>query len=736
MKRLLAILSGLVILPAQAELPPSYFYEDMASYADMIEEGDTEEFEQGGDDTLTAPAPEPQVTAPVAPAAVSSRSTSPRTSSRAMAAGNSGTVGARRGASGTTSTRTTVPRGVASRTATVTATSPRAVSSQSVSARPATASRGTAARATVARPTSTARSATTAGTGPSVSASASKSVSGTAARSATASGTSTGARAAVATGLIQTDTVNTPLYTGRGVASRRSVTARSTPTITTAGLVQEEEEPVATTTQEMQELIELTDYCKTQYSACMDNFCNVLDDNQGRCSCSVNLKKYEKTEAALKQATSDLQDVAQKIQYIGLSSQDMETLFTQTEAELTMQSKSDNSAIKNDLDKIKDMIVEIQTPRASSSGSGFDMNGLFNVSFSSSGFDFGSILGTSSNTKTISNQRGEDLYKSASARCKASVLDSCTAQGVDSSIVINAYELEIDKACIAYERSLTEANTQMSSTVRNAKNVLQQARLMVERQKNEYNLRECVNELDNCMQDDFVCGADYEGCLDPTGKYIVNGKVVVGSTPGKVGEYKGESGTYLYDIWTADSTNPFSTSSTGSTGNMAEYIDTAMKGQGSDSKSSTSNDIATFLIGRIGKHDDTENRDSGMCMYVLNKCQNYTYSGMGSDRTYNAQNSVIKEYLSRTLTQIRAAQDEVLSEYSEDCNSNIAACLSQSNITKESCKPAANACRAMIKTCTSISGTDVSTEEKLGAFIKAIEGSTFECKDLTATTNW
>ena len=64
----------------------------------------------------------------------------------------------------------------------------------------------------------------------------------------------------------------------------------------------------------------------------MDNFCNVLDDNQGRCSCSANLSNYAETEEALKQATEDLQDVALQIQYIGLTADEVETLFTQTEA--------------------------------------------------------------------------------------------------------------------------------------------------------------------------------------------------------------------------------------------------------------------------------------------------------------------------------------------------------------------------------------------------------------------
>ena len=306
----------------------------------------------------------------------------------------------------------------------------------------------------------------------------------------------------------------------------------------------------------------------------MDNFCNVLDDNQGRCSCSANLKNYAKTEEALKQATEDLQDVAQKIQYIGLTSDEVETLFKQTEAELAMQQNSDNTQLKNDLDRIKNMIVDVKagTTTTTDTGMSLDLSGLLDFSFSSTGFDLASLFGGNNNTTSISNQRGAELYKTATARCKASVLNSCTAQGVDASVVTNAYDLEIDKQCIAYERSLTDTNTQMTQTVRNAKSVLQKARLLVAQQKNAYDLRGCINALDSCMQDDFVCGSDYENCLDPTGKYIVNGKIVVGSVPG-------------------------------------------------DAAVPSDADMANFLRPKIGKLD-SRGRASGMCGKVMLKCQN------------------------------------------------------------------------------------------------------------------
>lgn len=681
MKRLIAVLSGLLVLPAFAEVAPSYYYEDVMEYADADVVAD-----DAADDTVADEIVDVEPAAPVKNTSASPRNAGARVaSSRGVSnsASSTRTISARNNNTG---------RVVAARTST---TATRAAASR-------TAQTNNATRATAAD-------------------NAAKTVS--ARRSVPTTGTS--ARASI----VQTDTVNTPLYTGRVGVRVNSTTAR-VPTIRMA--TASTTTTSATDTSSIEELAELTDFCKAQYQTCMDNFCNVLDDNQGRCSCSANLKNYEKTENALKQATEDLQDVAQKIQYIGLSADEVETLFTQTAAELEMQKSSDNTQLKNDLDKIKNAIISVKSGTATSTDSGIsmDLSGLLDFTVSSTGFDLSSFLNTTSSTSSISNQRGEQLYKTAAARCKASVLNSCTAQGVDASVVTNAYDLEIDKQCIAYERSLTDSNDQMTATVRNAKGVLQKARLLVAQQKNTYDLRGCINALDSCMQDDFVCGSDYENCLDPSGKYIVDGKIVVGSTPGKSGDTAGA----LYDAWkySSNTKNAWGTDAT-----LSDYIDKTVT---TTSAKNPSTSMSEFLQYKIGYHDDEGGKNYGMCMSVLNKCQDVTYTGSGQNAKYNAVNNVIKEYLQRTLIQIKSKQDTVLANYAESCISDITSCLAQNNYDadKNECrinstyvactsenvatatgdtsnpavklsannKLAVNACLPTIKTCMSVNGIE------------------------------
>ncbi len=706
MKRLIAVLSGLLVLPAFAEVAPAYYYEDVLEYADPdyadeMLPNDTDETQNLDYESEMVVAPAPQV---------SSTSSGTRNATGRAAAG--------RALSATTN------RNTASRANTATG---RTVSARTTAG--ATSNRASVSRSTASRVNNAPQTGATVNTN-----SASRSGAPVVARNNNAQNVSarrnatTNANTARAS-IIQTDTVNTPLYTGRvGVRGTASVSSR-VPTIRMASASTNDSTSATVSTTDMDELAQITDFCKAQYTQCMDNFCNVLDDNQGRCSCSVNLKNYEKTENALKQATAELQDVAQKIQYIGLTADEVETLFTQTEAELEMQTSNDNSQLKNDLDKIKNMIVDVKSGNASttSTGMSMDLSGLLDFTIDSTGFDLSSLLNTTSNTSSISNQRGEQLYKTATARCKASVLNSCAAQGVDTSIITNAYDLEIDKQCIAYERNLTDSNEQMTATVRNAKSVLQKARLLVAQQKNQYDLRGCVNALDSCMQDDFVCGDDYENCLDPTGKYIVNGAVVVGSKPGTSGDTTGD----LYKTWIYDtSKNAWSGTTDG--GDLSDYITKTVV---SGAAKTSSTDMSKFLQAKIGYHDDTDGKNYGMCMSVLNKCQDITYTGTGQNLKYNDTNNVIKEFLQRTLVQIKSAQDTILADYAENCISDVTSCLAQNNYDADKNtggtlsaqnKLATKACNSVITTCMSVndvSGTAPTSTLTAEQWILSIMGN-------------
>lgn len=421
----------------------------------------------------------------------------------------------------------------------------------------------------------------------------------------------------------------------------------------------------------------------------MDSFCDVLDETQGRCVCSSNADKYKEIEDALKNATEELQNVAQKIQYIGLTKDEINAIFTETEAETAMVGQKDTSQIKADLDKIRKMVIEVDADTYNTNNFSF----LFDIDFTfDNGFNlYDWLMGING---SVLRQRGSELYSNASSKCRQNVLDACKKQGVDTAVLVSNYDLTIDRDCIDYEKVLDDQNVQMKRTVLNANNVLQKARLVIAQNKNIYDLRGCVNALDSCMQDDFACGTDYEYCLDPTGKYIANGEVIIGSQPGHFDpSVTPTSG--IYAIWNYGAgENAWATA-----GSIDTYIDDKIK-------STSATDMVGFLQAKIGKNDRT--RNTGMCMSVLNQCQDYTYTS--ADRSYNVGNDVVKQYLSRTLATVKALQDEILADFASNCISRVQSCLSVNNAevgydntNKGRLTYAAyNACRALITSCASV----------------------------------
>ena len=697
MKRFITVLSSLLVLPAFAEVAPVY-YDDVIEYSDdMI---DDEEIIM---DEAQAPAKSVAQRNTINRSTSASRAISSatqsgtsraNTSTRAVASSPRSTTGTSRG----TVSRTAKTNAVVSRTPT-SASRATVTSRNTQSAKPVTARVGTSDNSIMPG-----NKYSTRGT----------------------------------TGATLTDSGNAlyiPNSARVGVTRRATSRASTSAAVDTTPVITQED--ITSTTTTLTALAELTDYCKAQYAACMDNYCNVLDDNEGRCSCSKNLKNYAKTEEALAQATSDFQEVVQKIKYIGLSSTQIEALFAETEAEISMKSNTDNSRLKNNLDAIKKKIVDVSSPNSTAydatNGISLDVTGLLNADFTS-GFDLNSFLGvsTASNTSNVSNQRGEQLFKTATNRCKTAVLNSCVAQGIDANVITNSYDLEIDKQCMAYERNLNEANNEMRNNVANATNILQQARLLLTQNKNSYDLRGCVAAIDSCMQDEYVCGDDYELCLDPTGKYLANGEIVKGGTPGVAGgqvkqtsEYTAASGWTsngmynLYAVWDYDTNkNAWSVSNDE---NLGGYVDEALDNWKSVYNKSTTNtdNMAIYLLQKIGYIDTKDNEKvHGMCASVMKQCQDYTFDSQKTNKKYLPSNEVVRQYLNATLAKIKVRQDEILADYASSCRADVQSCLStngydESNTSSTASKTAVNSCSSEITTCMSVGGYQVKDGVKL-----------------------
>ena len=399
----------------------------------------------------------------------------------------------------------------------------------------------------------------------------------------------------------------------------------------------------------LEKTADLNSTCQQQYNECMDQFCMVVDANQGRCSCSENLSRYVKAQEAVEKANVELNDVAQRIRYVGLSADEIRAILSETEAEEAMSRTKDTSENRSLLDDIADMIKD---PSAKSST---DISSILDLDFDfteDSNEIFGLGLSLTGSTNDISKKRGKDLYREATKRCK-SVLTNCKDAGGTESQITGNYDLAIDKDCIAYEQGLDKLNKTLVSNVRSANLMLQKARLAVLQNQNQYDVRGCIGALEKCMLDDMVCGENYFKCIDPTKKYIdENGEVVLGQKTTNIIAFMENYNNAKID---------------------AGFI----KGSSGDINCRNKDGacVVNYLMSKIGTGATVKN--GGLCRAVLDKCRDYTYSTTNTTSTYNPYNEVVVNYIQRAMVNIKAAQSKIISDYASSCLADMSECYNQ-----------------------------------------------------------
>lgn len=435
----------------------------------------------------------------------------------------------------------------------------------------------------------------------------------------------------------------------RGVQSRAATTTPTTESITEAK-------------ERLDLTADLNTSCQQQYNDCMDQFCSVIDSNQKRCSCSANLNNYTRVEEAVTDANNQLNEVAQRIRYVGLSADEIRAIMTETEAEEALSGAKDTSETRNMLDEIEALIRDpssaSSTSSYNSSAFGLDMD----LDFSSDTADIFSLDFLNTGTTSMSNLRGKDLYNAAKSRCKT-ILNQCEAAGANVEQITANYDLAIDKDCISYEQGLTKMNETLVSNVRSANLMLQKARLAVLQNKNQYDAKGCISALDTCMTDEMVCGADYTKCLDPTKKYIdENGEVVLGQNITKITDF-------MASYNNANITSDFLKNSYTMSINEDSCSDNVT---GADATGNNGACVVSYLLKKIGTKQEVT--DEGLCRAVLDKCQAYTYDDNGNYQPYN---DIVTNYIQRAMVNIKAQQQQIISDYASNCMLDIATCYNQ-----------------------------------------------------------
>ena len=413
-------------------------------------------------------------------------------------------------------------------------------------------------------------------------------------------------------------------------------------------------ESIAEAKQLLEQTASLNKSCQDQYNECMDQFCAVVDTNQKRCSCSANLAKYTEVQKAVTDANNELNEVAQRIRYVGLSADEIRAIMSETQAEAALDKTKDKSETRSMLDKIESLIQDPTATTETSDLNDFGLNLDLDFDFSSDSSDIFSLDIFNNGSDSISSKRGTSLYNAAKKRCKT-ILNNCVDVGATSEQITGNYELAIDKDCIAYEQGLKKMNETLKANVRSANTMLQKARLTVMQDKNKYDPKECISALETCMTDEMVCGEGYLKCLDPTKRYIdENGKIVLGQDISDITDF-------MLEYNNAAITN----SKLESANSVVINLDTC-KGKSYNDGSC----VMKYLLDKIGTGATV--KDGGLCRAVLDKCQQYTYNQKGDK--YNPYNEVVVNYMQRAMVNIKSAQHRIISDYASTCMNDVADC--------------------------------------------------------------
>ncbi len=476
----------------------------------------------------------------------------------------------------------------------------------------------------------------------------------------------------------------TNIQTGSNIGeSVRALQSRAASTTT-------QRETISEAKERLEQTAELNKSCQEQYNDCMDQFCAVIDNNQKRCSCSANLARYTKVESAVKDANTQLNDVAQRIRYVGLSADEIRAIMSATEAEEALSGARDTTETRSMLEDIEALI---KNPASTTTGgtdtySTLDLNLDFSDTSDMFNLDF-----LNNNSGSLSNLRGADLYNAAKKRCNT-ILTQCKDAGATSQQITANYDLAIDKDCIAYEQGLTKMNETLVSNVRSANLMLQKARLAVLQNKNEYDAKGCIAALDSCMTDEMVCGEDYVKCLDPTKKYIdENGKVVLG-----------QDITDILSFMKKYDNSNIKTEFLQSAAQRSISGDACAKSVEGEAGGGDGWCAVKYLLQKIGT--GVRVTDGGLCRAVLDKCQRYTYD---SNNKYQPYNDVVVNYIQRAMVNIKSGQSKVISDYASSCMVDVATCYNQQVTQVNAWSSSANvssirkvmsgACRNVALTC-------------------------------------
>lgn len=256
--------------------------------------------------------------------------------------------------------------------------------------------------------------------------------------------------------------------------------------------------------------------CKAAYFTCMDQFCQLKNDDYRRCSCSNRIYDLDDARTIMQQAGEQLTVFTENLDVVGMTSAQATAMRTASEGENALT--SDKSASKALLQAIMNSIRGGDT---NVGGKYSDLNSI-NISF-----DTTNAFGTMDAGQTVATYNGQDLYSAVYPQCRNAVRADCNDAALQRAV--NAYLMAIEQDCNTVQTAIETKQKEMKSAVREGSALLDLARVENRQKHNSDDISTCIANVETAILSEEVCGAGYHKCLD-NGKFIdiTTGKPIAG----------------------------------------------------------------------------------------------------------------------------------------------------------------------------------------------------------------
>ncbi len=246
--------------------------------------------------------------------------------------------------------------------------------------------------------------------------------------------------------------------------------------------------------------------CKSAYFTCMDQFCQLKNDDYRRCSCSNRVFDLTDIRNTMQDASDRLTVFTENLDVVGMTAEQATAMKTASEGENALT--ADTSASKALLQAIMNSIRGDDTTVG---GKFTDLNSI-NLSFDST-----NAFGLTDAGQIISTYNGQNLYSAVYPQCREAVRADCTDAQLQRAI--NAYLMAIEQDCNTVESALEQQQSEMKAAVRESSAMLDLARVENRQKHNSDDIATCLANVEAAILSEEVCGANYHKCLD-NGQFI------------------------------------------------------------------------------------------------------------------------------------------------------------------------------------------------------------------------